>query len=237
MIVTLGLGFSQAFLIRGDDGRAILVDTGNPGQAGAILRHAADHGVAPEQIGLILLSHGHLDHFGSAAAVARASGAPIAIHRADLGPLKAGRNPRLRPTGLEGAMVLPLVQQRIAPIAPDLVFDDTLDLRPYGVRGRAIPTPGHSPGSISVLLDDGPAIVADLLVGGWLGGRLRPSYPNLPYFIDDWSQLWRNLRTLLDHEPTAIYTGHGGPLAPAAVRRRFERQLSSRPNAAPMRTR
>jgi len=50
--------FTNVFLIRGDGG-SILVDTGNPGKADHILNRLAERGVAPSDICLILLTHGH----------------------------------------------------------------------------------------------------------------------------------------------------------------------------------
>jgi glyoxylase-like metal-dependent hydrolase (beta-lactamase superfamily II) len=43
----------------------------------------------------------------------------------------------------------------------DLVVREPLDLAPWGVAGRVVPMPGHTPGSLVVVLDDGRAFVGD----------------------------------------------------------------------------
>lgn len=59
------------------------MDTGNPGRPDRILARLAECGVAPGDMRLILLTHGHVDHFGSAAELCERTGAPVAIHALD----------------------------------------------------------------------------------------------------------------------------------------------------------
>jgi hydroxyacylglutathione hydrolase len=40
-----------------------------------------------------------------------------------------------------------------------------------------VPVPGHTAGSCVVLLDDGDAVVGDLLRGGFAFARIRPHHP------------------------------------------------------------
>jgi glyoxylase-like metal-dependent hydrolase (beta-lactamase superfamily II) len=94
-IHTIGLPIVNVFLLRGE--RTVLVDAGAPGDGPAILRAAAALGVAPRDIALILLTHGHVDHFGAAAWLRQATGAPLAAHPGDLATMRSGRNPDLRP--------------------------------------------------------------------------------------------------------------------------------------------
>jgi len=81
-VVQMGAGGANVFLLRGEGGN-VLVDAGNPGQAERILGQMARLGVAPGDVRLILITHGHVDHFGSAAALRREIGAPVAIHALD----------------------------------------------------------------------------------------------------------------------------------------------------------
>lgn len=92
--------FTNAFLIRGEAG-CVLVDTGNPGKAERILERLAKRDVAPDDIRLILLTHGHTDHFGSAAALRERTGAPVAIHALDADAVRQGihQPDSLQPTG------------------------------------------------------------------------------------------------------------------------------------------
>jgi hydroxyacylglutathione hydrolase len=208
--------FTNAFLIREDMG-CVLVDTGNPGKADRILERLAKRGVAPDDIHLILLTHGHTDHFGSAAVLRAQTGAPVAIHALDAEAVRKGihQPDSLRPTW---RLIAPLVRisalrnlvvpERAPAFEPDIVFEGEWRLDEYGVAGRVIPTSGHTPGSVSVLLDSGDAIVGDMVIGGFL--RLLRQ-PRLPIVAWDLEQNWGSIRRFLDLLPRIVYTGHGGP--------------------------
>lgn len=226
-VVPIPTLIANTYLLRG--ARCVLVDTGNPGSEQTILRRLAQHGVRPHDIALILLTHGHVDHVGSAAALRALTGAPVAIHPRDAAALRAGRNPPLRPSGRSGQVLrlMPFIRRGSPPVEPDIVIDGPFDLSGYGVAGTVLATPGHTPGSLSVLLPDGDAIIGDLLMGGYAAGKLRPHVPNDHYFIDDLAQARASLRMVLGHDPQRLYVGHGGPLRAETVRARFGRSLES----------
>ena len=205
----------NVFLLRGQKG-GVLVDAGLPGQAERILEGLAAHGVAPEDIRLILITHAHGDHSGSAAELRQRSGAPIAIHALDAAILRgeAGPtdipNPSNRLLGL--LMRMPSLQAafQVPAIEPDIVFEDEWRLDEYGVAGRVVPTPGHSPGSVSIVLDSGEAIVGDMVMGGMLGLLRRPGPPIIAW---DRQRNQESLQQLAQTCPGPFYTSHGGPFA------------------------
>ena len=62
-------------------------------------------------------------------------------------------------------LYMPLV--RIAGTPVDVVLEDEeFSMEPYGIQGRVLHTPGHSPGSMTLLLDSGEAFVGDLAMNG-----------------------------------------------------------------------
>jgi hydroxyacylglutathione hydrolase len=214
-VITISLGMVKAFLLKGDDS-AILVDSGNPGQAARILEAMAEHGIAPEDIRLILITHGHTDHFGSAKALCERTGAPVAIHAKDAAALRGESDDAdtLKPTGKLLGMLMRLgIRLPDAPpeafLEPDLVFEEAWRLDAYGVAGEVIPTPGHTPGSVSVLLDSGEAIVGDIVMGKWMGIFRQPGAPIVAW---DLERNFASLRAFLqEHKPHTIHTAHGGP--------------------------
>lgn len=222
-IIPIKLSFSNAYLVK--DRQAILVDTGMPSEQDRILQAAAQAGVRPGDIRLILHTHAHVDHAGSSAALAARLSAPTAVHPADEAMLRTGRMNPLKPLRLEARLIKPLVDRPFPPLAPDLMVGETTDLGPYGVEARILHTPGHTAGSISLLFPNGAAIVGDVLMGGYMGGNLFSARPNYHYFADDLSAVRRSLEAILQSGAQRLYVGHGGPLEAGAVSAWMQRQI------------
>ncbi|AUY52632.1 MBL fold metallo-hydrolase [Streptomyces sp. CB01881] len=206
----------NAFLLLGR--RAVLVDTGIPGSGAKILARIAEHGIEPGDVSAIVITHAHIDHFGSAAELRRATGAPVVAHIADIGPYTTGRirEPYL-PTGRFGRFLdrLDAFHEHAEPFRPDLLVDGPTTLYEHGVDARIMPTPGHTAGSMSVLTDAGDLVAGDLVATSFLGtARRRPANP--PFHDDPVGNL-ASLRAMLGLKPTTLHVGHGGPLDPARV--------------------
>lgn len=218
----LRLRFSNAYLVVGE--RPILVDTGSRGDAAGIAAGCAAAGVDVRDLSLILHTHVHSDHFGNTAALAVETGCPVAYHSDD-GPLAVqGHNGRLRGVGLRGRMLARLLSHLpFSTRSADVDVADGMRLDGFGVAGRVLHTPGHTPGSISVVLDGGDAIAGDLLMGGFVGGAIRPTKPTFHYFADDLSAVRASLDRLLSAASGRLFVGHGGPLAHRDVARWHDR--------------
>jgi glyoxylase-like metal-dependent hydrolase (beta-lactamase superfamily II) len=219
VIVPFRLGIANAFLVTGD--RAILVDSARPGDGRALVGLLKQAGVEVADLALILHTHGHWDHAGSTRELKEWTQAPVAIHRADAEMLRRGDNGKLCGTCWTGRWLRPVLDRRYPGVKADVELDGEVDLTPYGVRARVLPTPGHTPGSVSVLTAEGEAIVGDLLMGGYFGGMFWPRRPTLHYYAEDMALVRASIRQLLAAGPTRVYVGHGGPLDPRAIARTF----------------
>lgn len=199
----LPLRMSVAYLVEGPDGLA-LVDAGMPGDERRILGQMAALG--RDDLRLIYITHAHLDHYGSAAALRRATGAPIAVHRAD-GPAMAEGQTILgtaRGIGRLIALTMPLAH-RFFPVeaAPaDILLEDGDRLDEYGLPGEALHTPGHTLGSTSLILDGGLAFSGDLVTTTG-----RPHVQRS--FAQDWSLIPTSVARLQAARPDWVYPGHG----------------------------
>ena len=224
MIVPIQLKISNAFLVKGDP--PVLVDTGSPNEAARIARALEQEGVRPGDLALVLHTHGHSDHCGSTWELKQGQGRILAaIHPLDAEMMRQGRNGTLKPTRLMGSLLLPFVNVPFPGVEPDLLIDEGFALREYGLKGKIVATPGHTAGSISIVFDDGQAIVGDLIMGGYLGGKFLPRLPDYHYFADDLTLVQQSVKKLVDLGVERFYVGHGGPLDYRDVIKRFSRDI------------
>ena len=142
---------TNAFIVDGDDG-VVLIDTGLPKRHGAILDGVKAIGREPEDIAAIVITHGHADHAGGAAALKRESGAALIASETDA-PVVRGEAPAPAPPIMDFPVLRRLVG--LVPTAEGVSVDHTLVEGPVPVVSdlTAVPTPGHTPGHISLLLD------------------------------------------------------------------------------------
>jgi len=215
-ILPIRLRLSNAFLVVGK--RPVLVDAGSPGEAEKILSAVRSNGVEPRDLSLILLTHAHTDHAGSAKALREQTGAPVALHPADAQMLRRGTMGKLKPVRPRHRLLELYVNKPFEGFEADIELADDQRLDEFGLAGSIVATPGHCAGSVSVVLDSASeetprnAIVGDLLIGGFLGGMFNRHRPRLPYFAEDLQELNRSINRLLGHATGNWYLGHGGPL-------------------------
>lgn len=210
MIHKLNLTIANAYLVAGT--QPVLVDSGGPSSYTAIERALQKLDIRLQDIALIIHTHGHGDHVGSTAELQQRYGIPTALHPADWAMTKQGHNRPFSYTRLSARLIAPFVNQPFQPFTRSLAIDDSFSLRSYGIPATVVHTPGHTAGSISLLFDDGAAIVGDLLMGGHLGGALLPNVPRRHYFYEDEVALSKSMEQLLQREIDHFYVGHGGPL-------------------------
>lgn len=216
VVFPISLGMVKVFLIKGS--HSVLVDTGTPGQTQKILEAISGHGVNPKQLALIVITHAHSDHIGSLAELKAQTGAKVAVHQAEADVLTGKTKQELVPASLFARLFHSFAaKQQAAPCTPDIVLTDELRLDQFGVEGKIVPTPGHTSGSVSVLMDHGEAMVGDLFMGGFV----RSQTPHFPFFASDLSQVRTSLMTVLATNPRILHTAHGGPFDPDTVRRRL----------------
>lgn len=231
-IPILPFGMVNAHLILGAGG-CILVDTGLPESERKIERALIQHRLTFRDIKLIVVTHAHVDHAGNAARLRELSGAPIVAHEGDAKHFSRETPMTFCPTGWFGRLFLktPLMDAPYKGFEPDILLsnDNTLDLGRYGIRGTVTHTPGHTAGSLSVVLSTKDALVGDLIASGILiGGLMRTNHAIRPPFEDDPRAVGLALQHLLDSGIERFYMGHGGPLCAGEVQRHARTLMTMR---------
>jgi glyoxylase-like metal-dependent hydrolase (beta-lactamase superfamily II) len=219
-LIPIKLKLSNAYLLIGHDG-VVLVDTGLASDVEAIEDELLVQNLSGADIKLILHTHGHADHVGGTASLVAKYQCTTALGAADLQQVLAGKNNRLKPTRLMGKWLIPFVDKPFTPFTPDWLLHENSSLASFGVDADILFTPGHTAGSLSILLADGRAVVGDVLMGGYMGGHFFPHLPNYHYFADDLAQVHASINKLVSAGVSSWYPGHGGPLTTKSVLKRF----------------
>lgn len=224
-------GLINCFLIKGPK-KHILVDTGLPDSAPKILDQLKQQNIDPKDIGLIIVTHAHIDHFGSAAQLCRVLQAPILGHRLDTPQYLKGQasTSTMKPNKPQWWLFKQLIKSQAAdPFEPNIILEDSADysLKPWGINGKVIHTPGHTPGSLSIVLENGEIIIMDMMASGiLLGGVLWHQRIKHPPFHDDLKTLKTSFERILTEPGLRYYLGHGGPLNRSQVKAYYDNFLS-----------
>ena len=203
--------------------KAILVDAGFPGEEENVCLLLHQHGIKMSDISLIVLTQARIDHYGSAPALRRLLGAPIAITAVDAPVLRHGEQfPHMLISPVNWFLYeryrkkYQRFGELLMPFKADIIVQDQLSLASFGLPGSLLHTPGPTAGSLSVVFDDGQAIIGDLLTTGWLTRKIVGSLP-----VFDKGLMKRSLRTLLALRPSVFYTGHSLPIKVEENRKRI----------------
>jgi len=218
------------------DEQMAVVDTGISGNGDAIVSYIKKLGRSPNDLRWILVTHFHFDHSGSAAELHELTGAQIVAHRAETEPDLNGDLLLLK--GDEGEMPpgwYRWIQRRGRSHRDTRQYHDTPvhqtvedgDVIPCLNGLRIIHSPGHTPGSISPLLE-GPQVL--FLGDSVLNNIDRLSRP-LMWDRSKRRELDASLRSLRDIEAELACFGHGPPLTEDVMN--SVRRLTDRPYDLP----
>jgi glyoxylase-like metal-dependent hydrolase (beta-lactamase superfamily II) len=201
-VLSIKTGMSVCFGIETDSG-LFLIDAGYPGYADYIIKKL--NNFSKKKLELIILTHAHFDHVGDAAKIRKKTGAKIAIHESDYDDLLNGKTrvDKVRGIGILGKILLPIVKIFYGQdkIKADVLVKSGTALAEFGLPAFVLGTPGHTPGSISIIIEDTVAIVGDLIVS-------RPTTSSQCYYANDWDEIEASLDALKQLNLKRIYSGH-----------------------------
>jgi glyoxylase-like metal-dependent hydrolase (beta-lactamase superfamily II) len=218
----LSAGIANLYFVGEDASRWILVDSGMHGYFDTIMKAAESKfgaGAAPLYI---VLTHGHFDHAGSAAALAKRWRVPIYAHKLEI-PFLTGKSdyPPPDPT-VGGAMSL---LGRFFPnrkINLNGLVKELGDSLPKFEEWQVHFTPGHTPGHISFFRPKDRTLIAgdafttvDLDSFSAMATKKQEVSRPPAYFTCDWELAHRSVENLADLAPRVLAAGHGLPMSGA----------------------
>ncbi|HAJ36880.1 MAG TPA: hypothetical protein DCL15_14450 [Chloroflexi bacterium] len=191
-------------------GGLTLIDTGMPSSVHTILDALTTKGYALHNVRRIIITHGDIDHAGSAAKLKRATGAVVGCHSVEKVLLeqpakRVPASPMYRPIF---ALVRLLPQFNVLPVTPDELYIDGQQT-PEGFT--VIHTPGHTPGHISLLhREKRVLIVGDALNNR--GGKLQLPPPIFtPDMTNAQRSVWKLAKKYGEDFDVMVF-GHGAPI-------------------------
>ena len=168
-------------------------------------------GFAPTEVTLILLTDAHSDHAAAPPVCARPRARRLPSTTAIWPCCAAATTARSFPPTSKPHQPA-LREQAIPRWSPTSSWMTRAISARWG-WSELLPTPGHSPGSISMLFANGDAIIGDILRGGIMGGAFLAGGPTTPSFCTTWPTSGdpgeRAARARRRRE--RLYAGHGGP--------------------------
>ncbi|MGD0341716.1 MAG: MBL fold metallo-hydrolase [Bacteroidales bacterium] len=185
-------GRSNVFLISANDKR-ILVDTG-PGRVWRTLnRRLVNLGII--NIDYLVLTHAHFDHAGNAERIKRVYGAKVIINEYEASFLRKGTNSPTRGSNTVTGFILRLFCPVFSSVKfyralePDIITSKSFDFEIIKESVIIIHTPGHTPGSQSVIVDNEIAVVGDAMFGVFPGSVFPPFAFDAKELVGSWGKL------------------------------------------------
>ena len=193
-IVRLLSGRSNVFLIS-TDRINILVDTSTEFMWRFLQKRLERLQV--KHIDLLILTHSHFDHTANAARIKDSFKPRIIIHQTEAKYLSAGDNIIPEGTNIFTKFIVSLIPKKFQSIGKysacncDQTVDDSFDLSGYGVKGNIMHTPGHTLGSISIIIDNEIALVGDTMFGIFWWSVFPPFASDQDKLLESWGKLLR----------------------------------------------
>lgn len=209
---------SNVFLLKKDN-LNILIDTSVRNERRKLINRLCRLNI--NRLDYLVLTHTHYDHVQNAAFIQRKYSAKIIVHASEAHFLNNGYTPLPKGTIFPTKALIKLtkffgIKKRYEPCCADIRVDEKFDITQTG-DVFVLHTPGHTRGSVSLIVDNEIAIVGDAMMA---------TYPNSIFipFADDVLQVIESWGKLLQTNCVVFLPGHGGENRRELVTRIFEKR-------------
>ena len=217
-VYLISAGRSNSYLLAGDD--LTLVDTGMPGEAERVLEAITKIGRRCEELNSILITHAHMDHMGSAAAIQKESGAQVVASTLEVEYVEGLRKTwTMGREGFAGKVfkgVLYLLETfafHYKPVHVDIPCQGGETIDCFGGI-EVVASPGHSPGSLSFYQREKKILFTGDALSGVPELKLPPRLG-----CADYRAALDSVQKLAELDSDVCLFGHGTPVKKAASSR------------------
>ncbi len=185
-------GRSNSFVVN-DNTLSILVDTGPEFMRNTLLRNLRVLDI--KNIHYLILTHSHFDHAANADIIRDLFGAKVLIHKSEANYLRKGENVMIKGTKKFSGFLVSKFGKRLLetlkfdPCPADIEFETDGKLFIPETKIKIIHTPGHTEGSISVIIDDEVALTGDAMIGVSKNHIMPPFGNDINKIINSWGKL------------------------------------------------
>ena len=199
-IEKIACGMANVYLLHGDNS-GILIDTGAKNYKDKVLKQCQSANVK-----LIVLTHGHFDHCQNAAYLAGKLNCKVGIAQEDAPLLENNQKRKVFGKGIWGnfyanACNRNILSNEIEKVTSDVILENGMSLSGYGIDGKILKLPGHTTGSVGVLLSSG-----ELFVGDAMQNIISPS---ATWCFEDYAQAQESVKLIRNLHAAKIFYGHG----------------------------
>jgi glyoxylase-like metal-dependent hydrolase (beta-lactamase superfamily II) len=213
-------GRSNSFLVNSKN-NYILIDTGRE-NSWKELTNKLDEILGKNKLSCLILTHTHFDHAENAAKIKKKYEITIITHNSESDYLKHGNSPLPKGTNLATGFMTSIFGKKIQskynyePADPDILVDEKYDLNDFGFNSYIMCTPGHSKGSMSIIIDNEIAIVGDAMFGVF-GNSVYPPFADDPKIMtESWDKL-------LNTNCNLFLPGHGKEISQKLLKNQYEK--------------
>ena len=218
-IIQVLSGRSNVFLIT-NDVINILIDTGPINKQDKLESILANLKI--NHIDYLILTHTHFDHVGNAAFIKNKYNAQVIVHESEYDYLKTGYSPLPKGSIFPTRLLINLANRfhlrfLYEPCIGDIQVKDTFNFYNHEFNAYIIYTPGHSIGSMSIIIDNKIAIVGDAMFGVFKNSIYPP-------FSDDIRQMIKSWKLLLETNCLLFFPSHGSSKSRLSVQNDYEKR-------------
>jgi glyoxylase-like metal-dependent hydrolase (beta-lactamase superfamily II) len=222
-IVQIMSGRSNVFLLTNGE-KNILIDTSVSRLWNRLQKRLDRLGI--NRIDYLILTHAHFDHAANANQIKNKFNALVIVQKEEARYLSNGDNILPQGTTIFTKPIVNVLGKRLfsifkyEPCKHDVLVDSHFDLIGFGFNAYLIHTPGHTIGSMSLIIDNEIAIVGDTMFGVFKLSVFPPYAEDTEKMIKSWGKL-------LETNCSIFIPSHGTENCRSLVQQDYNRRVKN----------